>query len=300
MGTQTALARIWLLVGALAASLAAASASDLRDAAADTHSGGFCKPEASVRDYLGPLGRFPQTKGFPESGRLRGGPKTLRVFPPRERLIAIGRDQFEARGALGHEPPRPPAPLGWWVSSRLERIVDGGGDEDRIVKAKRQYVATVNSFRTRNFGFGSHVAPGVYRLDVSFQSKRGRPLSEYQEYFRAVKAHSNLKLSTNPSNLSPGAAGFLRIENYGTVSASYSYQYRMWRVGDGRKSEVPSSPQVYSGDRPLVRAGRTGKCIQFSVPADAQAGDYQVGLEATDPLSSERVLLLAPFRVKIP
>jgi hypothetical protein len=267
---------------------------------------GFCK-EAVVKDYLGRLARFDTTMGFSGSGRLRVGPTSLRVYPPRERLITVGRDNledrwgnFEAQGSLGTSPPHPPARLAWWVSSRLERV---GERNSKVVKAKRQYVPTVNAFRFQDFGFGSrNVKPGIYRLNVRFEARSGKTLADYREYFRAVRPRSNLRLVTNRPTLEPGGTGYLRIENYGTVAATYFFQYRIWSVwpvGNGG-GELALPPQIYSAVRPLVRAGYAGSCTKFSVPAETPAGEYRVGLEARDSLSSEPVLLLRRFQVASP
>ncbi len=295
MEKRTILTQVSFVSAALA--LALVTSDSALAAPREVPPGAFCKPDAIVRNYLGSITKLQGSRGFPKSGRLSVGPKALRVYPPRERLVVVGRDQFESQGALSHPPPRPPVPLGWWVSSRLERI-GKRGVVSGATTPKRQYIATVNGFRFGNFGFGSNVKPGTYRLDVSFEDRSGRLLREYQEYFRAVKAHSSLKLSANRPTFEPGGAGYLRVENYGTVPATFLHQYRIWRLGDG-SGELQLPPQVYSGVRPLVGAGRAGGCIQFSVPADAPAGEYQVGVEAKDSLMSRWTVLLTRFEVEV-
>lgn len=257
---------------------------------------GFCKPELVVRDYQKALSRFPQSGGFAASGRLRQGPALLRVFPPREDLVASGRGQFEARGSLAGRAPSPSTPLDWWVQSRLIRV----GEKQRggqLVKAKRQYIGQLEGFRRRNFGFGGGVQPGIYRLEVTFENRSGDLVDKYQEYFRVLTARSNLKLAINSMSLRPGSTGYLRVENFGTVGASYSYEYRIWTADDG-SVELPLEQQIVTRDRPLVRPGWAGECFQFQIPASAPAGNYRIGIRASDPVLAKPVLIAANFSVE--
>jgi hypothetical protein len=212
-------------------------------------------------------------------------------MPPRERLVTIGqKGGFESFGTLASRPSH--SSLRWWVESRLIRIaLDGRGVQ--IVKSKAQFIPTVNSFKGRDFGFGSKVQPGIYRLEVLFRSQ-GEVLRQYAEMFRAVPARSDLGLAADPQPVPPGTRGQLRVENFGTISATYAYEVRVWRP-DG--SELPLGLQLVSNDRPLISPGHAGKCFQFPVPADAPAGEYIVGVLANDPLLSAPQLLTTTFSV---
>lgn len=249
-----------------------------------------------VKDYLAPLDQFPNENGLLESGQLRVGPEVLRISPPRERLVAIGRDRFSVYGSLSHTPRRSSPRLGWWVSSRLERL---GRNEDatEILRSNRQYIERIEGFR-RAFGFDSKVKPGIYRLSLGIENKAGKLLTEYEEYFRAVKSELNLKLATNRPGFKPGESGYLRVENYGTVAATYFPKHRVWRVDDGVK--LPLARQIYSRVRPLLRPGYAGGCIRLEIPSDAPPGEYEVGIEAKPYWSSKRELLLTRFTVEGP
>jgi hypothetical protein len=261
---------------------------------AQARSGDFCESNLILRDYEGPLADFPKAGRFPASGRLQVGPKNLRLFPPRARLVVIGHEGFEAQGRLASAQASA-KPLGWWAVSRLVRV--GRADaKGKIVRVRRQYIPTIRSFGLRNFGFGGTVRPGFYRLTVTFEGASEKIFGKYSEYYRALRARSELNLGLSETNLHPGDIGLLRVENYGTLNSSYSYEYKIWTAGD-RSSELPLEPMLVTNDRPFARAGRTGKCFQFKVPSDTPIGEYEIGVYATSALLNQPVLLPGTFRV---
>jgi hypothetical protein len=264
-------------------------------AAAEEGPKAFCNPEAMVKDYLAPLDHFPSENGFLESGQLRVGPEVLRISPPSERLVAIGHDRFSVYTSLSHTPRRSSPRLGWWVSSQLERI---GKDQDatKTVKSKRQYIERIRGFGLHPFGFGSKVKPGIYRLTIGIENKAGKLLTEYEEYYRAVRPELNLKLATDRRSFAPGEIGLLRVENYGTLTGTYYFDHRVWHVGD--KVELPLPPQIYPAFLPFLHPGYASGCTWLRIPSDAPPGEYEVGMEAKPSLSSKRELLLTRFTIE--
>jgi hypothetical protein len=256
----------------------------------------FCKRDRIVRDYWSVLSAFPQAHGFSRSGRLRIGPSALRVFPPKENLVVVKRDHFEATGFLAHSSQANQKPLGLRVVSRLERV-NRHGVRAKLVKSKDQFIEKVGGFSRRDFGFGANVPPGVYRLSVSFQRKSGELLDKYEEYFRAVVSRSSLQLAISQPSFLPGEMGYLRVDNYGTVSASYSYGYRIWKREGQVTTELPLEAIYLSRDRPLAKAGYASKCFSFLMPKTVPAGEYQIGIPAKDPTLSKPTLLLGRFSV---
>lgn len=253
---------------------------------------GFCGRNLLVRDYLAPLSKFSGNAGFTESGKLAFGPVALRVFPPLSRLVTIGQSKgFESRGALAGHPSR--SSLRWWAVSRLIRL-GKREDHQRVEKIRRQFIPTVRSFQGRNFGFGSKVHAGIYRLDIRFENQRGKVVNRYAEMFRALPAHSDLRLVADQNPVQPGTRGYLRVDNYGTIAGTYFYEVRIWRA-DG--SELSLEPQYVTGDRPIARPGYAGGCFQFPVPADVSAGQYRVGVVANDPLLPSPRLLTTTFSI---
>lgn len=235
-----------------------------------------CSRYVVVNDYLAPLDSLPEQKGFPVSGKLGFGPGSLRVYPPRDELVVAGRDRIEASGALWRR-SRLKDPLEWAVQSKLVRL-GGQGRPSRTVKIKGQRVGTVAGFAHRQFGFGSSVAPGIYRLQVSFSKKRAL-LGTFKEYFRVVPARSSLHLRAPRSEVQAGAVVALRVENLGTVSATYDAFPRLYSP-DG--SEVAFDHGIGGAIRPVLQAGVLSPCIEISLPASLSAGDYRVTLGIRD------------------
>lgn len=237
-------------------------------------SAGFCKQNDVVRDYFAPL-RLANNGGFPKSGRLSFGPPVLRIFPAEEHVVAIGHGGFEVQ-ALS-ESSEGSRPLKWWVVSQLERI-DKRGSTGKVVKWKRQYVATVGGFSRRTFGFSGRVSPGFYRATVEIQKERGTRLGRFQELFRALPARSDVKLATSSAAFSPGAAGYLKVENFGTLPVGYSTAYKM-RNNSGEEIPVEG---VSSNILLQVHPGYASPCVPFKVPMGIAPGRYEIGVEAGD------------------
>lgn len=253
---------------------------------------GYCS-ESIFENYLAPLDRFPSTGGFSQSGQLRVGPKVLRVYPPRDPLVVIGRDHFEARGTLEKSPKGTAGSLNWWVQSSLERVGARGGEA--TVRSRRQYVGAVREFGGRDFGFSSRVKPGIYRLRLRFESRSGKVLTEYHEYYRAVPRRQHLKLTVDPTTLAPGGTTSLRVENHGTVAGTYWFRYRIWRVG-GEELSLP--PQIYGAYKPRLAPGHASPCIRVQIPSDAPGGDYWIGIEGKASLSSPRESLATRLTIR--
>jgi hypothetical protein len=251
----------------------------------------FCKRDLVVEDFLAPLDRFPDSQGFSLSGRLRAGPAVLRVFPPREALVLASQGRFESRAVLADNPPSEKSALNWEIASELRRISEGGVHA-RVVKSKRQFVAKVVDFAHRNFGFVGQVKPGTYRLDVTFENRVGKELDHRAEFFQVVRPRSKLRLAVSPESLLPGSIGDLRVENYGTIRSTYSYEYRIFAVNDPFQ-ELPLEPQFVSRDRPVAMPGQAGACFQFLVPISAPAGEYRVGVRVNNRLLSSPITVWA-------
>jgi hypothetical protein len=254
---------------------------------------GYCS-ESVFENYLAPLDHFPTTGGFSQSGQLRVGPKVLRIYPPRDPLVVVGRDHFEARGALAKAPKGTVAKLNWWVQSSLERVGARGSDS-KTVRSRRQYVRGVRGFGGRDFGFAGRVKPGIYRLRLRIESRSGQVLTQYREYYRVVPDRRHLKLTVEPTAVSPGGTTSLRVENHGTVDGTYRFRYRIWRVG-GKELSLP--PQIYGAYKPRLAPGHASPCIRVQIPIDASAGDYRIGIEGKASLSSPRESLATRLTIR--
>lgn len=245
----------------------------------------FCENGQILRDYLAPLSRLPQDRGLRDSGRLRVGPPALRIYPPRENLVRVGADSFAARGLLEGSSGSSRS-LDWWVESRLERI-DKTGGRAKLVKSKRQYIAVVGKFESRRFGFPASVAPGIYRLTLEIQNADGVKIDRYEEYYRAVKGRSDLRLATSFTSLVAGETGYLRVDNFGTIPAGYGAEYQLWNA---QGEEMPVE-EVFSNLLLGVKPGYASGCSSFKAPMGLAPGRYRIGLHAIE-FASERPIRL--------
>jgi hypothetical protein len=256
--------------------------------------GGFCRSEVVVRDFLRPIRALPRSHPLPRSGRLPFGPASFRLVPPRRQLVVFGRGGFELFGSITGSPRN--RPLGWSVVSQLRRV-DEDGRVLRMVEQQRQFISRIAGFAGRNFGFGGRVAPGLYRLDLTIETKDRRIIGRYSEFYRAIQARSDSRLAISGDMFEANATGFLRVENYGTVDTTYSYEYRIWRNDQGKRVKVPLAPLMVSNDRPLAAVGRAGHCFSFAVPQDAATGTYEIGVRVNNPLLDKPSFIFAQFRV---
>jgi hypothetical protein len=235
-----------------------------------------CDDSVVVNNYLAALEGLPKQRGFARSGKLGFGPGALRIYPPRTQLIVAGLDRIESSGMLSNRSHSTQA-LRWVAESRLERL-DGQGVPVRRVKAKEQRIGTVAAFAHRQFGFGGDIAPGIYRLQVSFSKNRAL-LGTFREYFRVVKARSSLHLRAPSNEVPAGSTIALRVENRGTVSSTYSFYPHLY-APDG--SEVPVDHGIGGDVKPLLPAGALSSCIEIPLPDSLSAGDYRVKLDVKD------------------
>lgn len=246
----------------------------------------FCDNHV-LRDYLAPLDHIPVSSRFDLSGQLSVGPDSLRIFVPKGRLVPIGIGMFGARGSV-MSPKKSVRLLKWTVISKLEKVRDT--NEGQIVRRKRQYIGKVAGFNGRQFGFASNdVKPGSYRLTVEIRNPAGKRLETHQETFRAIRPRSNLKLVSSFSVIAPGDRGYIRIDNLGTVEASYGANYRLWN-SNGEELAVSS---IFGNVLYRLPAGMAGPCITFSASDGLTPGEYRLGSTASDALHRNQLLTTA-------
>jgi hypothetical protein len=265
------------LLGLLGLSLAIALLGLCSVASAASENSTFCKEESIARDYLAPLRELPKVSGFPASGRFPRGPSRLRLYPPRENLVLAGRSRLRADGsAEGRVPVRK---LDWEVVSQLDRMNLRSG-RGSLSALRRQHISSAFDFTHSRFGFSTPHRLGIYRLTVEIKMSPGGTASRYQEYFRVVRARSDLQLTKSFTAISPGEYGHLRIINYGTVRARYGFGYQLFNsAGESIPTELVAGNVAW-----FLKPGYESHCILFKAPSTAPPGEYRVVLEATDAL----------------
>jgi hypothetical protein len=151
-----------------------------------------------------------------------------------------------------------------------------------LVGRKQTSIKSIQEFSNAPFGFSRPVRPGIYRLDIEIENRRGKKLRRYQQYFRALKAKSDLRLGVSGDSFQAGETGFLRFENYGTVAAQYGFGYHL-RNENGE--EVPVTLK-FSNILLGLLPGTAGMCFAFELPENLSPGNYEVYSYAGDRLRS--------------
>jgi hypothetical protein len=238
-------------------------------------SSSFCA-KGTVKNYLKPIQRLPRVRGLPSSGRLGIGPASLRIYPPSEPIVT-GLARFDAHGGVEGSPAF--GPLHWKVKSSLLRIQSHSQNVTLVAHAQRD-MRSAQDFARATFGFSRRVRPGIYRLDIEIKNRKGKTLRRYQQYFRALKPRSDLRLGVNSPSFRAGESGLLRIENYGTVSAAYGFGYRLLNENG---EEVPTGA-IFPNVAFRLPAGTAGYCFELKLPDDLPPGKYEVLSEAINSL----------------
>jgi hypothetical protein len=185
--------------------------------------------------------------------------------------------------------------LNWQVTSVLE--ARRSRNTFKTVRLRRQYVQHFAGFDHKQFGFDAAVRPGVYRLNIKFENASGRLLGRFVEFFRAVRAVSEVKLAVSPSAVHAGDIGSLRVENFGTVRSSYFYDYRIWSIGANGWTEVPLGPRYLTNDLPILGAGVADSCLWFEMPAAVSPGEYLIGIHVDNYLLAHGATVYAHLMV---
>jgi hypothetical protein len=140
---------------------------------------------------------------------------------------------------------------------------------------------------SRKFGFASKgISPGLYRLTVEIRNRSDKLLEKHEQAFRAMPAKSDLRLWKSFDSLAAGESGLIRIENYGTVEATFGGNYRLW---SSTGQEIPVSP-IFGNVLYQLGAGLAGPCWTFTVPASLPPGEYRIGSTASDFLRRNQLL----------
>lgn len=247
----------------------------------------FCAARALI-DFPAPLREIPRTAPAPPAHQLPFGPGALRLERPRSTVVARGRGGLELRGGVEGSMP-PELRLEWWANSSLTRVNASGravGKSQEI----QQFIDRARGFSDREFGFGSLRMPGLYRLQIAFATREGRQLGKYEVVYRVLPVRSRLSLELEKSTLSPGESTSLRIDNRGTIDASYSYGYLLWAGSASSGEVITPEPVSLANVIPLVPAGTAGRCLRLNVPQGLAPGVYTVGVMVKPEAGSRRVV----------
>lgn len=265
--------------GCLAAVVVAASLASASSAAAGPYEpvpSDFCEARV-VHDYLQPLKRLPKLKPAPVEASFDFGPRNLRVSTTERLLVGggrIGYTLYVERGT-GASVVRP----GWRVKTELSRV-NRIGDEVESIKVWRRTISVLSDRDATGVHFDLGEEPGLYRLLVTIENKRGKRLGGFGYYSRAVPRTANAHLVLNASIFARGQTVVGHVENFGTTRASFGAGLTIERLEGSTWMLAPESPR---GPVPaiayVVFPGMSANgCSSFTTPASMPPGHYRMTL----------------------
>jgi hypothetical protein len=264
-------ARTWRgALGAAIVILIAAAPSSAR-------AGSFCETSV-VHNYLKPLESLPSLKAEPARQRLPFGPSNLFFgISGQGPLIVDGPETGNQEvGYFLDYTPTNPHPTGkyldWLVTAKLDRI-----DSTGLVRNSTGFkqVRGLHFRSSHTLSLELPEEPALYRLEVVFRDHSGKRLGRFGRYLRALKSHSEERLTLTQSTYSAGETVAPRLEDEGTDRLFYGLGYRIDEF-DG-VNWVPTSlgPKFFLLIGLSSFPGEAASCWRFTVPANTPPGRYR-------------------------
>ncbi|MEZ5077372.1 MAG: immunoglobulin-like domain-containing protein [Solirubrobacterales bacterium] len=221
------------------------------------------------------LDRLPAVRHPPVDERLPFGPRNLSLYRAAWSRVAVGRGGFGYRFFDETFGVRKKVVLRWDVTTTLTRI-DRRGRVVRIVDGEHQYLGVERDIGDRSFWLDAPRGPALYRYDIEFRDHRsGEVLGSYSEYFRVVRTKIRMRIATSHDTVRPGQTIFARVENPGTVWASFGVEYAVQRFEGGVWTHQPLGGGVWPAIGLYMSSGGSGWCMRYRVPAGAAPGSYR-------------------------
>jgi hypothetical protein len=234
----------------------------------------FCTPTV-VGDYLEPLARLPKLNAPPASGRVGFGPASLRLSPLPALVAGEGRIGYQ----LFLEGQAPALHPNWVVTTTLARL-SWKGRVVKVIKQMRRRVKTLRAGRGAGVGFELKGVTAPYRVTTVFRSKSGKKLGSYGFYFRLVPPIGSVGLRLNAPSVKAGGTIFGRVENFGTLWASYGAQYVIEQLEGGVWKKAPESPEAFTLPIFSAEPGKSGiGCSAFKTRWWMPTGRYRMTKE---------------------
>jgi len=297
--------RLAVVVGAALALATSSHAPPVADAIdMQTYGKPFCKGQ-KVRDYERPLNRMPPVRHPPLERDLPFGPRNMSIYESAFSRVIVGRGGFGYAFFDETYGVRKEVRLFWDVTATLSRI-SRRGRVLRQIDSTRQSFGVVRQIDDLSFWLDTPSGPALYRYDIEFwDSRSGELLGAYSEYLRVVRPRFRVGIAVHRSLLRPGGLALARVENRGTLWASFGLPYSVQRYEGGAWTGVPlfvRRPGEPQAAWPLVgismHGGQTGWCMAYRIPADAEPGRYRFVKSIGRDLSGDGRFYTAGFRVR--
>jgi hypothetical protein len=244
-----------------------------------------------VRDLAKPLKELPKVHRLPRTGVLPFGPPEVEMLPVGLNRVVVGGGQVGVYLSSGR-----PVRLGWTIAAELSRI-NRNGQPRGPTRHRHWDVGSVDSgSAVRRFAFRVGSAPSIYRFDMSIKSASGALFGDYGEYFRVVRKTVSVNLALSSTSYRPGATLLARLENRGTASIYYGYEFMVERWTGTEWLPDSSPPDGW----PLVGLGLGGGIIGTCerVALESGPGIYRLTKQySTSPAGRPR-RVQAKFRIE--
>jgi hypothetical protein len=230
----------------------------------------FCEP-TTVRDWLKPFERMSRLHQPRQSGKVDFGPANLRLRATPQLLVGGGAVGFR----LGLE-QRNGLILLWKAKTTIVEVDRNGFPIGRPQQSIKR-VDFLDPALGREFQAQVSRAPAFYRSTIVFSGVSGQELGKFSFYTRVVKPSAKAHLGLDASVYRPGGSVFMRVENPGSLAASYGVDYNVEKLEGGNWIEAPESPRG-----PIIMLGitappgMTGPCNIFLIPPTMAPGSYRI------------------------
>lgn len=230
----------------------------------------FCEPTV-IRDPLAALARMPKLHQPSKNGQVGFGPPRLRLRTTGGMLV----DEGEVGFYLGLK-QRNGLSLNWTAKTTLVEV-NGNGHPIGDPQSSRKKVGRLKPSYSKRFTLAVPADPAFYRVTILLSGKSGQVLGKFSFYTRVVRPTHTAKLALSASTYHPETTIFMRVENFGNLTAYYGVRYEVEKLeGESwvEAQESPRGPMILIGL--ASPPGMTGPCSQFRVPPTMAPGMYRI------------------------
>jgi hypothetical protein len=243
------------------------------------------------------VSRLPPTREAPANGDLPFGPKTVSLSFSNGHVLAVGEGVgfwLDSENYYGR------TPLHWILRNRL-RPLDPSGASGPVIARGRERVRLISARREVKLFLQPPKVPGFYRYEIEIVDFDGHRLALYSKNLRVERKFWDVRLGLNRSTFHPGNHVFSRVENFGTLSPFYGYDFAIQRHAPAGWEHVPIPDNQ---GWPLVAfygsPGQSGPCSTLWLPPTFPVGHYRIVKDVERFLRQDRkriYYLTAPFDV---
>lgn len=246
----------------------------------------FCR-ETTVRNYLAPFRRMPKLHAPAASGLIGFGSPNLILRPNSPLVVGGGRVGYSLSLRVGSEP----ISAEWDIATTLS-MVDRKGRVTKVLKQRERRVGTIGAGLGAGVKFNVGANPAFYKVAILVRDRAGQKLGGYGFYTRVVSPTADARLGLDGAEFHRAETVLGRIQNFGTMTATYGVAFRVERLVGSQWVLAPESPR---GPVPAILLfalpGKTGhrSCDSFQIPATMPPGRYrmvkEVSFEVPDSLT---------------